>query len=52
MVKLSEEISIEDNLIKYINRLSDYFFVLARKTSADLGIEDHIWKSDFEARGE
>jgi cob(I)alamin adenosyltransferase len=31
--------------IIYLNRLSDYLFVLGRKVGLDLGIEEVIWKS-------
>ena len=31
--------------IKYLNRLSDYLFVLGRKVGKDLGAEEVIWKS-------
>jgi cob(I)alamin adenosyltransferase len=31
--------------IKYLNRLSDYLFVLGRKVGQDLGIEEVIWKN-------
>ena len=34
-----------DNLVRvYLNRLSDYFFILARKLSSDSGIEEPVWK--------
>jgi len=29
--------------LKYINRLSDYFFILARFVAKELGIEENIW---------
>jgi cob(I)alamin adenosyltransferase len=32
-------------IIKFINRLSDYLFVLARWTAQELGVEEVIWKS-------
>ena len=51
MVKLAEDNTIEENLIKYVNRLSDYLFVLARKTAAGLGVEEIIWTPDYEERG-
>lgn len=35
---------VDDNVLAYINRLSDYFFVLARKLNNDNDIEDIIWK--------
>jgi cob(I)alamin adenosyltransferase len=31
--------------IKYLNRLSDYLFVLGRKVGQDLGAEEIIWKT-------
>ena len=31
--------------IKYLNRLSDYLFVLGRKVGRDLGAEEIIWKA-------
>ncbi len=52
MVKLSEDIDIDDNAVKYINRLSDYLFVLARKASMDLGVEEIKWNTDYASRGE
>ena len=35
---------VDDNVTAYINRLSDYFFVLARKLNKDENMEDTIWK--------
>ena len=35
---------VDDNVTAYINRLSDYFFVLARKLNKDANMEDTIWK--------
>ncbi len=34
---------VDDTLKAYVNRLSDYFFVLARKMNADKGIADIPW---------
>ena len=34
---------VDDTLKAYINRLSDYFFVLARKMNADKGVADIPW---------
>lgn len=39
-----DEIFIEPLVIKYINRLSDYLFVLARFIAHQLGIEEIAWK--------
>ena len=35
---------VEAQVLAYVNRLSDYFFVLARKLNADAGIPDIVWK--------
>jgi cob(I)alamin adenosyltransferase len=31
-------------IMKYINRLSDYFFVLSRYIASEVGVEEKIWK--------
>ncbi|MDX9942547.1 MAG: cob(I)yrinic acid a,c-diamide adenosyltransferase [Bacteroidales bacterium] len=36
---------VDDIIIRYFNRLSDYFFVLARKIALDLDIPDQVWKA-------
>ncbi len=35
---------VDDNVVAYINRLSDYLFVLARKVNMDNGQDDTIWR--------
>ena len=42
-VALDEEENININVIRYLNRLSDYLFVLARKLSEDLQIDEVKW---------
>lgn len=42
-VKLHEKESINDAILKYLNRLSDYLFVLARKLSKELSVEEIKW---------
>lgn len=44
VVRLSEVMNVDPTIIVYLNRLSDYFFVLSRKISLDLGIEEVKWK--------
>src|SRR6186997_1256442 len=39
-----KEIEVEPLIIKYLNRLSDYLFVLARHASHQLGAEEIPWK--------
>ncbi|MDT0540794.1 cob(I)yrinic acid a,c-diamide adenosyltransferase [Croceitalea sp. P059] len=40
---LNENEPVPENLLAYINRLSDYLFVLARKLSKDLQAEEVKW---------
>jgi cob(I)alamin adenosyltransferase len=40
---LNEVEAVSEHLLKYLNRLSDYFFVLARKLSVDLQAEEVPW---------
>ena len=41
---LSEESAVDPLIIKYLNRLSDYLFVLSRKLAADYGVQEILWK--------
>jgi len=43
VVQLNEQEPINDQVIKYLNRLSDYLFVLARKLSYDLKVDEVKW---------
>jgi cob(I)alamin adenosyltransferase len=43
IIKLSEETPVPEDLIIYINRLSDFFFVLSRKMAKDLNVEQINW---------
>jgi len=43
VVQLSDESFVDEKLIIYLNRLSDYLFVLGRKLGADKGIEENKW---------
>ncbi len=42
-IKLAETTPVPDNLIVYLNRLSDYFFMLARFQAKKLNVEQIIW---------
>ncbi len=44
-VALAEQSPVEAILIQYINRLSDYLFMLARKIGAELGAEEVTWET-------
>ena len=43
-VQLKEESGLDDLLIQYLNRLSDYLFVLARQLTVDLNANEIPWK--------
>lgn len=42
-VQLNETEPIDENILKYLNRLSDYLFVLARKLSYELQADEVKW---------
>lgn len=44
VVELASYEQVSDLVIQYLNRLSDYFFVLGRKMAAELEIEEVTWK--------
>jgi len=44
VVELNSETEIEPLIIKYLNRLSDYFFVLSRKTIQELNVKELEWQ--------
>lgn len=44
IVVLNEQEKVEEIIIMYLNRLSDYLFVLARKMGKELGAEEVAWR--------
>ena len=44
VLRLSLESDVNDLVIRYLNRLSDYLFVLCRMMAKDLNIEENAWK--------
>jgi cob(I)alamin adenosyltransferase len=42
-VKLAQYSEVEEHILTYLNRLSDYLFVLARKLAFELQIEEIKW---------
>ena len=47
VVTMSETEKVEEIIIMYINRLSDYLFVLSRKMTQELNAEEIPWKPRF-----
>jgi cob(I)alamin adenosyltransferase len=44
-VALNEAEGVDEMVLKYLNRLSDYFFVLSRKLAKDLKAEEVVWNA-------
>ncbi len=44
-IHLREESFVADLVVMYLNRLSDYLFVLSRYMAYELGVEEVIWKA-------
>jgi cob(I)alamin adenosyltransferase len=45
VVALDAHEKVDPLVVKYLNRLSDYLFVLCRKMASDLGITETPWRS-------
>lgn len=46
VVRLNQIQPVEGIIIRYLNRLSDYLFVLARKVGKDSGVEERRWEDE------
>lgn len=44
VVAFNEEEKVSASILKYLNRLSDYLFVLARAQNAKFNVKEKIWK--------
>jgi cob(I)alamin adenosyltransferase len=44
VVELAAEAEVEPLVVRYLNRLSDYLFVLSRKMAQELGAEEVKWE--------
>ncbi len=45
IIRLMDEVELDGILVKYINRLSDYLFVLSRYLHLELNVKEIPWKS-------
>lgn len=45
VVELAQTVELDESIIIYLNRLSDYFFVLSRHIAQMLGVEEVKWIS-------
>jgi len=46
IVRLSEHIPVDISIMQYINRLSDYLFVLARMFNFKNGVDESFWEKN------
>jgi cob(I)alamin adenosyltransferase len=44
-IRLSQAQPVEEKVIQYLNRLSDFLFVLARRLGKDIGANEITWKA-------
>ena len=47
IIKMSQEVAVSEILIKFINRLSDFMFLLARKILKDFNNPEILWKTEL-----
>lgn len=43
ILKLAQDVNIQEDIIRFYNRLSDYFFVLSRKIAQLSGVKQEPW---------
>jgi ATP:cob(I)alamin adenosyltransferase len=46
-IKLAENTPVQENVIRYLNRLSDYLFVLARFLTLKLKVKEILWQPNI-----
>ena len=44
ILEFAEQSPVQTEIIKYVNRLSDFLFVFSRKLAADRGVDELHWK--------
>jgi cob(I)alamin adenosyltransferase len=47
VVELASEEQVAELIIQYLNRLSDFLFVLGRKMAQELEVEEVTWKPRY-----
>lgn len=45
IISLGEKEKVSEDIVIYLNRLSDYLFMLARKSNKNDNVEEIVWKS-------
>ena len=44
IIRVAQDVNIQEDIIHFYNRLSDYFFVLSRKIASLSGVRQEPWK--------
>jgi cob(I)alamin adenosyltransferase len=47
ILKLGQDVNIQEDIVQFYNRLSDYFFVLSRKIAVIFGVDQSPWKPEL-----
>lgn len=47
IIKLSGTVELDEKIIRYVNRLSDYLFILARYWAKELKVTEICWESEL-----
>lgn len=47
ILDLNDVLEVDELVMKFVNRLSDYLFVLSRKVANDLGVQEIKWMPDL-----
>lgn len=50
ILRLAKEEAVDARVIKYVNRLSDYFFVAARYAAKKAGAREYLWEFGLSSR--
>ena len=50
ILRLSREEEINQNVVKYVNRLSDLFFVLSRWIAKQTGEQEYLWQRGLQSK--
>lgn len=45
ILSLAQEVAVDPAIVRYVNRLSDYLFVLSRAINARAGVPEVFWQS-------
>ena len=45
ILSLAQEVAVDPAIVRYVNRLSDYLFVLSRAINARAGVSEVFWQS-------